>query len=153
LPVIRNAMAKGGRNWTPARVIGTVPVEADGSAVFRVPADTPVYFQLLDANHMELRRMRSFISFQPGEVRGCVGCHETRPQSAAPDRFPLALRREPAIPTPPPWGTRPMSFLRDVQPVLDRNCVACHEKFIIEPQLKAEGRPKANPLPEVPAKK
>ena len=65
-------------NWNPVRVLGDVPVEADGSAQFRVPVDTAVYFQLLDENHMELRRMRSFISFQPGEVRGCVGCHETR---------------------------------------------------------------------------
>ena len=32
-------------------------------------------------------------------------------------------------------------------------CVACHEKFIIEPQLKAEGAPKADPLPAVPEKK
>ncbi|NQU22892.1 MAG: hypothetical protein HQ567_16570 [Candidatus Nealsonbacteria bacterium] len=115
-------------NWTPARVIGTVPVEADGSASFRVPADVPVYFQLLDENQMELRRMRSFISFQPGEVRGCVGCHETRavapPMTHGP--FPLALRQEPRIPTPPPWGDRAISFLRDVQPVFDRHCTGCH---------------------------
>ncbi len=113
-------------NWTPARVIGTVPVEADGSACFRVPADTPVYFQLLDENHMELRRMRSFISFQPGEVRGCVGCHETRAEAPAAKRFPLAMLREPRIPIPPPWGNRAISFLRDVQPVLDSHCVRCH---------------------------
>ena len=56
-----------GLNWTPVEVLGTVPVEADGSAYFRVPADTAVYFQLLDEDFMELRRMRSFISFQPGE--------------------------------------------------------------------------------------
>ena len=67
-----------GLSWTPVEVLGTVPVEADGSAHFRVPVDTPVYFQLLDENYMELRRMRSFISFQPGEQRGCVGCHESK---------------------------------------------------------------------------
>ena len=71
--------AKGTQiNWTPVRVLGTVPIEPDGSAHFRVPADTAVYFQLLDENQMELRRMRSFISFQPGETRGCTGCHESR---------------------------------------------------------------------------
>ncbi len=115
-----------GLSWTPVEVLGTVPVEADGSAHFRVPADTPVYFQLLDESFMELRRMRSFISFQPGEVRGCVGCHESK--SVAPNFKPglMALQRDPSIPTPPPWGQRPLSFLRDIQPVLDRHCVACH---------------------------
>ncbi len=115
-------------NWTPARVIGEVPVEPDGSAHFRVPADTPVYFQLLDENHMELRRMRAFISFQPGEVRACHGCHESREEAPrnrnAP--FPLALARDPSIPQPPAWGQKPISFLRDVQPILDRHCARCH---------------------------
>jgi len=113
-------------NWTPVKVIGTVPVESDGSAHFRVPADTPIYFQLLDRDHMELRRMRSFISFQPGEVRGCVGCHESREEAPRQDRIPLALGREPLDPIPPPWGERPISFLRDIQPILDRHCVGCH---------------------------
>ncbi len=113
-------------NWTPARVIGTVPVEADGSAHFRVPADTPVFFQLLDENHQELRRMRSFISFQPGEQRSCLGCHETRAEAPPSTTVPLALRRGPRIPIPPPWGRRAVSFLRDIQPVFDRHCVRCH---------------------------
>ncbi|NUQ66297.1 MAG: hypothetical protein HUU20_27870, partial [Pirellulales bacterium] len=115
-------------NWTPARVLGTVPVEPDGSAHFTVPADTAVYFQLLDENFMELRRMRSFISFQPGESRGCVGCHESRQEVATPanGRFPTALLHDPVAPVPPPWGDRAMSFLRDVQPVFDRHCAGCH---------------------------
>jgi hypothetical protein len=113
-------------NWTPVKIIGTVPIESDGSAHFRVPADTPVYFQLLDENHMELRRMRSFISFQPGETRGCVGCHETRGQAPTSRPHPLALQREASEPVPPPWGDRAISFLRDIQPILDRHCVKCH---------------------------
>jgi hypothetical protein len=72
-------------NWNPVRVIGTVPVEKDGSAYFTVPADTELSFQALDKNYMEIVRMRSFISFQPGEVRGCAGCHETR--AAAPGKL------------------------------------------------------------------
>jgi len=119
--------AKGvGINWTPVRILGTVPVEADGSAHFRVPVDTAVYFQLLDENQMELRRMRSFISFQPGEIRGCTGCHETRAAAPVADAKTLALARPPSIPEPPPWGDRAISFLRDVQPVFDRHCVKCH---------------------------
>jgi mono/diheme cytochrome c family protein len=115
-------------NWTPVRILGDVPIEPDGSAHFRVPADTAVYFQLLDENRMELRRMRSFISFQPGELRGCVGCHETR-GTAPLERLPadtLATTRGPSVPIAPPWGDRPISFLRDIQPVLDRQCVRCH---------------------------
>jgi len=126
-------------NWTPARVIGTVPVEADGSACFQVPADTPVYFQLLDENHMELRRMRSFISFQPGEVRGCVGCHETRGEAPRAGPFPTALLREPRIPVPPPWGDRAISFLRDVQPVFDQHCAGCHGGLKPDAELDFSG--------------
>jgi hypothetical protein len=115
-------------NWTPVRVLGTVPVEPDGSAYFRVPADTAVYFQILDENQMELRRMRSFISFQPGEQRGCTGCHESR--AAAPSNqtpaSSTAMGREPSVPVPPPWGDRPISFLRDIQPIFDKHCVSCH---------------------------
>ena len=70
--------------------------------------------------------MRSFISFHPGEVRGCVGCHETREETVIDSGFPLALLREPSIPEPPPWGTRPISFLREVQPIFDKHCVGCH---------------------------
>ncbi|MHB8897332.1 MAG: HzsA-related protein [Thermoguttaceae bacterium] len=113
-------------NWTPVRILGTVPLDETGSACFKVPADTAVYFQLLDADGMELRRMRSFISFQPGESRGCIGCHETRAQAPVDTPFPASLVGDPLVPTPPPWGTRPLSFLRDVQPVFDRHCVGCH---------------------------
>jgi hypothetical protein len=113
-------------NWTPIRILGDVPVERDGSAHFEVPADTAVYFQLLDENRMELRRMRSFISFQPGEKRACAGCHETRATTPRPGSPPLAASRPPQPLIPPPWGDRPVSFLRDIQPILDRHCVSCH---------------------------
>jgi mono/diheme cytochrome c family protein len=113
-------------NWTPIRILGDVPVERDGSAHFEVPADTAVYFQLLDENRMELRRMRSFISFQPGETRACAGCHETRGLSPRPHAAPLAASLPPRALIPPPWGNRPVSFLRDIQPILDRHCVQCH---------------------------
>jgi hypothetical protein len=113
-------------NWTPVRVIGEVPIEPDGSAYFQVPVETAVYFQLLDENHMELRRMRSFISFQPGERRSCVGCHETREDAPLSGKFPMAMLRDPSIPIPVPWGQRPISFLRDVQPIFDKHCVQCH---------------------------
>lgn len=115
-------------NWNPARVLGIVPVEEDGSAHFRLPSGVAVYFQALDANFMEVRRMRSFINFEPGETRGCTGCHETR--AVAPVNIAhtsqLAASRVASVPLPPSWGTGAVSFLRDVQPVLDRQCASCH---------------------------
>jgi len=113
-------------NWTPIRILGDVPVERDGSAHFEVPADTAVYFQLLDEHRMELRRMRSFISFQPGEKRACAGCHETRGVTPRAGQAPLAAARPPQALIPPPWGDRPVSFLRDIQPILDQHCAGCH---------------------------
>ena len=116
-----------GLNWAPALVFGEVPVEADGSASFYVPANVSIYFQLLDADKREIKRMRSFISFQPGESRGCVGCHETRAEAPVNAQMTHAMLRRPSTPSPPPWGTeRPINFLTDVQPVLDRHCVSCH---------------------------
>ena len=112
-------------NWTPVRVLGDVPIQRDGSAQFTVPVDRMIYFQLLDENRMELRRMRSFISLQPGEQRSCVGCHETRLATGAAASTDAAVQG-PATLLPPPWGARTLSFLRDVQPVLDRHCVECH---------------------------
>jgi len=123
--------------WCPVRVIGDIPVEADGSAHFKVPVsdNASVYFQALDANKMEVRRMRSSVSFAPGEQRGCTGCHETRaeaaqnfpaPRSTAPSR--LAFRRPPSEPLPPPWGARrPVHFATDIAPIFDRRCAGCHD--------------------------
>ncbi len=112
--------------YTVKRVLGTVPVEADGSAHFTVPANTNVYFEVLEADHTEIQRMRSVVCLKPGETRTCVGCHEPR-LSAPPVRRAAALRRPPSEPAPPPWGAdRTLSFLRDVQPVLNAHCTRCH---------------------------
>jgi len=114
--------------WCPVRVIGTVPVEEDGSAHFKVPTvdNASVYFQALDAKHMEIRRMRSSISFQPGERRSCNGCHETKAISPGRPQG-LAARREPDMPEPPEWGPRKaIGYEWLVQPILDRHCVKCH---------------------------
>jgi len=115
--------------WAPTRVIGTVPVEEDGSAYFKVPTGLPVYFQALDENMMEIRRMRSHIEFKPGEVRGCVGCHETKqnvPRSGSMSSG-LALGREPSTPEPPPWGdVAILDYEKLIQPIFDRHCIECH---------------------------
>ena len=117
--------------WSPARTMGVVPVEEDGSAYFKVPAGQPVYFQALDEDFAEVRRMRSLVAFKPGEVRSCTGCHESkagRAMAGLPSR-PLALKREPSMPRPPSWGhTRLPNYTKDIQPIFDRNCVSCHGK-------------------------
>ncbi|MDR2845573.1 MAG: hypothetical protein LBV28_05765, partial [Puniceicoccales bacterium] len=122
---------KDATRWCPVRVIGTVPVEADGSAHFKVPVadNASVYFQALDENYMEIRRMRSSVSFAPGEIRSCTGCHETRPAAVvtANRATGRALTRAASEPAPPAWGARtPIHFPRDVQPVLTKNCAGCH---------------------------
>ncbi|MBN2473661.1 MAG: hypothetical protein JXB62_03560 [Pirellulales bacterium] len=117
----------GYANAESARMLlGTVPVEVDGSAYFRAPARKPLYFQAVDGDGRAVQSMRSVTYLQPGERRGCVGCHE-RPGTSPPTRRTLALRRPPSAIEPGPDGTRPFSFPRLVQPVLDRHCVGCHD--------------------------
>lgn len=110
-------------------VLGTVPVEADGSVHFTMPAGAPVYFQLLDEKGMMVQTMRSATYVHPGERLTCVGCHES-PQSSPPlgRSTPIALRRAPSNLKPEGYGSYPLSFARLVQPVLDQQCVACHDK-------------------------
>ncbi len=106
---------------------GVVPVEKDGSAYFAVPADRNIFFQALDADFMEIQRMRSFVNFQPGERRTCIGCHEHRNRAPV-NRHPMALDAPPSRPRPQPGETapRPIHFATDVQPIFDRHCVRCH---------------------------
>ena len=114
-------------SWDAKRVVGTVPVAEDGSAVFTVPAGTAVYFQPLDARGRALQWMRSWATPQPGEALACLGCHESKLE-APPSGMPAALAREPVRPAPWHNGTRAFSFHADVQGVLDRACVRCHDQ-------------------------
>ncbi len=150
------------------RVLGTVPIQPDGSVWFQVPAGVALHFQLLDENHRALQTMRSFVNVMPGENRGCLGCHEQHSRAPQPGGVPAtAMRRGPDTITPVPWaydagftvapagcntlgqalekgrmetaradvrkvarvarfGTS-VSYLKDVQPVLDRYCGQCHQ--------------------------
>ncbi|UCD52385.1 MAG: discoidin domain-containing protein, partial [Phycisphaerales bacterium] len=107
-------------------VLGTVPVAADGSAFFHLPSGVPVFFQALDENGMALQTMRSLTYVMPNQTLSCIGCHETRDQAPPAATVPLALRQGPATLTPAPEGSWPLRFDRLVQPMLDRNCIACH---------------------------
>ncbi|MHC4403827.1 MAG: HzsA-related protein [Planctomycetota bacterium] len=124
---VANEPRIGYANAESARMLlGTVPVEADGSACFRAPASKPLYFQAVDAQGRAVQSMRSVTYLQPGGRLGCVGCHE-RPGTAPANKRPLAVGRPPSAIIPGPDGTRPWSYPRLIQPVLDRHCVGCHD--------------------------
>jgi hypothetical protein len=114
--------------FTLQRVLGTVPVESDGSANFHVPAHRQLFFVALDEKDMSVKRMQSFASVMPGEVLGCVGCHE--PRTRAPEhhfaRNLEALRRPPSKIQPFEDHPDVLDFPRDIQPILDRHCISCH---------------------------
>ena len=124
---------------------GIVPVEEDGSAHFLVPANANIFLQVLDENHLAVQTERTFVNYMPGETRSCIGCHET-PNDAPPPgakSMPLALGRQPSLPGPQPGestGRRPLHYPADVQPVLDRRCVECHNPTRTDGGLDLTGR-------------
>jgi hypothetical protein len=122
----QEAPAMNWHDFSSKRILGTVPVEADGSACFEAPADRFVYFQLLDEKGMMIQSMRSGTIVRPGEAAGCVGCHEDR-RSAVPHDAREALRRPPRKLEGWYGPPREFSYARDVQPVFDRYCVKCHD--------------------------
>ncbi len=137
-----NTPTVGAAHASPGRqVLGTVPVEADGSAFFRAPARVPLAFQALDGLGQAVQTMRSLTYLQPGEAAACAGCHEHR--SSAPQSGPpaLAAARPPSEITPGPDGSRPFSYPLLVQPVLDRHCVRCHRQPDAAGGLALTGEP------------
>ena len=131
-----------GGTFTLARVLGTVPVEADGSAFFEVPAMRSLFFVALDENDLSVKRMQSFVTVQPGETGGCVGCHERRTQTF-PQGSAAALlankHRKPAPITPIDGLASPPDYPRDIQPILDRHCVRCHSPERYEGRVDLTG--------------
>ena len=112
--------------WDGRRIWGTVPVDSDGSVSFKAPANTPLAVQPLDADGKAVAVMRSWFTAMPGEVVSCIGCHES--QNRAPlGRPSLAVLRKPSQIEPWYGPPRGVSFKREVQPVLDKYCVGCHQ--------------------------
>ena len=110
------------------RILGTVPVEPDGSAYFEVPALRSVFFVALDADDNAIKRMQSFSTVQPGETTGCLGCHEQRTSAGGPPRGNLlALARAPSKIEPVKDVPDVFDFPRDIQPILDKHCLKCHD--------------------------
>ena len=127
-----NGFEGPGMNWhnfINKRVLGTVPVEADGSAHFNAPSSTFLFFQLLDEDKRMIQSMRSGTIIQPGESQSCIGCHDDRGKAPAAygATMPQAALRDPS-----PLGgwygePRPFNYLSEVQPVWDANCMSCHD--------------------------
>jgi formylglycine-generating enzyme required for sulfatase activity len=121
--------------WDMRRVIGTVPVESDGSAKFTVPANTPIAVQPLDEQGRSLQLMRSWMTAMPGEVLQCAGCHESQ-NEAARTKMTLAVNRPSSTITPWYGPTRGFDYPREVQPVIDRYCIGCHDGTPLEDGTK-----------------
>ena len=132
-------IATGNGSWDVKVVLGVATVYEDGSALFSVPSETPVYFQLLDADGNVIQTMRSWSTLMPNEIYSCVGCHEdnnTAPPASATTTMALKAGVETLEPeswqleTDPdldPYTTdKGFDYLEVVQPILDANCVSCH---------------------------
>ncbi len=131
-----------GGTFTLERILGTVPVEPDGSAYFEVPALRSVFFVALDEKDLAVKRMQSFTSVEPGEILSCAGCHEPRTQAP---RLPAtelaAVRRAPSKIEPISGVPDLFGFTRDIQPILDTLCTDCHGY-----EKTARGGPRAGRL-------
>ena len=111
------------------QILGEVPIEEDGSASFMVPAGKHVFFQVLDKDKKMIQSMRSGVSLMPGEINGCVGCHEDRLSIPMPiPKRPIALTKKP-VELEQFMDQEPFkfSFMEHIQPILDRRCVRCHD--------------------------
>jgi hypothetical protein len=73
-----------------AVVMGTAPVESDGSFFVKAPADKPIRFALLNSKGAVLRQERGWFWGRRGEQRICVGCH-AGPERASENRVPAVL--------------------------------------------------------------
>lgn len=123
-------------------LLGSVPVEEDGSAYFYMRSGMQVFFQVVDQTGTAVQSMRSGVFIIPGQsFMSCQGCHEPRHSTAGnPDYMPLALRREPSTIEPDALdmqGARPVSFPRLIQPVLDAKCISCHDGATQTPDLRS----------------
>ena len=143
----QHAVISRGGHHAPKVQWGVVPVEKDGSAHFLAPADRNIFLQALDENYMEVQRQRTYINYRPGEVRTCIGCHEPYGTTPSSKGYTIATSRPPSIAGPQPGektGRRVLFYPADVQPVLDKHCIKCHDGSKAtpkKPKMKLTGEP------------
>ncbi len=157
-------ISTGNGSWDVKMVLGVATVYEDGSAMFTVPSETPVYFQLLDADGNMIQTMRSWSTLMPGEYYSCVGCHEdnntTPPASAT---ITMAARAGVETLKPEAWQVdedydpyttkEGFDYLNEVQPILDANCISCHNnRFTAFNKIQAE-KMQENGLESIPTGK
>lgn len=132
----------GNAAWDIKHILGEVDVYKDGSAFFKVPSRKPLYFQALNEKGEVVQTMRSWSTLQPGEVQSCVGCHEHK------NSVPLAehqlsiamsegmqdIKKDTIV------GGKGFSYIENIQPIWDKNCISCHDgiknKFSLKGELK-----------------
>ncbi|MEI6277989.1 MAG: hypothetical protein WCQ16_01240 [Verrucomicrobiae bacterium] len=132
-------------SWDPKIVLGDATVYEDGSAFFQAPARMPLYFMALDEKGRLVQTMRSWSTLQPGENASCVGCHEDKNAPALAARTTTQAMKAGAEPLKPFYGpARPFSFSEEIQPILNKNCVSCHNERSLAQSLPA---PKPAPAP------
>lgn len=115
-------------SWDPKRVLGDAVIHPDGSVFFRAPANTPVFFQVIDAKGHCIQTMRSWATLMPGENASCVGCHEEKNSTPLTRDGPTMALQSGVQELVPFYGqSRGFSFVKEIQPILDRHCVKCHD--------------------------
>ena len=118
----------GNGSWDVKIILGDAKIYEDGSAIFTLPAKTPVYFQILDENGCAIQTMRSWSTLQPGETFSCLGCHESKNSAPISEGKTTMAMKAGAQNLEPFYGPpRGFSFPKEIQPILDRNCVKCHK--------------------------
>jgi hypothetical protein len=128
----------------------------DTSFLARIPADVAWTFQTLDKDGMVLNMAQTWHQLRPGEVRtDCGGCHAHSQQptdfkltaAARPEYVPFDLTKRTPLLTShkndqssKQWevanetglryqeGVANVEFFRDIKPILNRSCTACHTK-------------------------
>ena len=111
--------------WDPRVLLGTVDVETDGSFLFEAPANVPVAVIPLDSENKSMQMMRSWFVGMPGEMLSCIGCHEQQ-NRVSPNQKTLASRKKPQQIQPWYGPRRGFGYEREVQNVLERKCLGCH---------------------------
>lgn len=114
-----------GASWDAKEVLGEAKIYPDGSAAFKVPARTPVYFQVLDSNGCCIAGMRSWSTLMPGENFSCYGCHENKREAPPPTAVAMAGKPQ-LLDKPLGIEGQPFDYVKFVQPILDKHCVSCH---------------------------
>lgn len=135
-----SAVGVGNTSWDLKKVLGTVDVYADGSSFFEVPARTPIYFQALDSNNYVIQTMRSWSTLQGGEMQSCVGCHEHK-NTVPLYSHPVSEAMNRGIQKITPYfdgEPRNFGFIDEIQPLLDRECVSCHDGVKAKMSLKGD---------------